>query len=234
MWGSDGGVTVSAMGEIWGYLCAIGVAPIAAAPYLGIASPSALFRGEGQQSAFVLLSFCIMLRLRFPHALCLVISSLGLSWMTFAASSSLRADGSEHLAVSEFAPLPDWGPGVCGSAISAGSLDVLPQSDAPPPPHLHRLDFSARTHGHGHARFGYGVSTRKGIQSFVCAAAQGKYQRIHPPERSRVDSAEARSAEDCQSRSGEQATGFIGGKVPQFCSDFHRREYERITKQERT
>jgi hypothetical protein len=104
MWDRDRGVTVSAIGEIWGYIASHGVVPIAAAPFLGIASPKELFRGEGQQAAFVLVSFCIMLRLRFPHALCLVIFSLSLSWITFAASSSLRVDGGEHLAVSEFTP----------------------------------------------------------------------------------------------------------------------------------
>ena len=110
MWNSDGSVRISAVGDCYGSFGTLGVALIAASPYLGWASTRDHGLGASHQLPWVLVTFMIMLRLLTPHGLFLFFASMLFACVGFTIRAAIEAvgGGSTLFVYGEFQSLLVW------------------------------------------------------------------------------------------------------------------------------
>jgi hypothetical protein len=97
IWNGDGSLKISALGELCGWVAALGVFPIAASPYLGWASTSGIADGGQEQLPWVLVTFMIMLRFLTHHAVFFFLASTLCAWVAFTIRHTVLAVGGGSL-----------------------------------------------------------------------------------------------------------------------------------------
>ena len=96
LWHSDGGLNTGAFGNFLGWCTAIGVAPIAASPWVLWANDYAQVRGSGDQLSWLIVVIAIALRLRVNQASTLIFLSIVSSWVGIFVNFGIKARRGEE------------------------------------------------------------------------------------------------------------------------------------------